>query len=130
MSKTRVLFEAGPIFGNQKTGVGYYASQLARSIQDNYPDELEITGYYFNFMGRKNIRKNTIFKYIYVIKIVPGKLLSLSRRLGFQPYLELFINKKSSAIIFTNYVSLPMLRKRSFSSRLRFRFFRCASIYS
>jgi glycosyltransferase involved in cell wall biosynthesis len=112
MSKTRVLFEAGPIFGNQKTGVGYYASQLARSIQDNYPDELEITGYYFNFMGRKNIRKNTIFKYIYVIKIVPGKLLSLSRRLGFQPYLELFINKKSSAIIFTNYVSLPMLRKR------------------
>jgi alpha-1,3-rhamnosyl/mannosyltransferase len=46
------------------------------------------------------------------IRLVPGKLISVCRRLGFQPWLEVFVRQKADSVIFTNYVSLPQLRRR------------------
>jgi glycosyltransferase involved in cell wall biosynthesis len=113
MRKQKVLFEAGPMLDSQKTGVGYYVSHLATSLQTLYGERLELTGYYFNFLNRRGHKvPSGINLHFYKISLIPGKLISLCRRLGFQPWLEVFIRQKSNAVIFTNYVSLPQLRKR------------------
>ena len=98
---------------SRKTGVGYYVSHLMASLQSTHSDRLELAGYYFNFFyrhGNKTPGDSGIR--FYKIWLMPGKLLSFCRRLGFQPFLELFIRKKSDFVIFTNYVALPQLRKR------------------
>lgn len=113
MPKQRALFDAGPMLGNQKTGVGYYVSHLMTSLQQTHADSLELTGYYFNFLNRHGDKTSADSQMgFHKIKFMPGKLLSVCRRLGFQPFLEFFVRQKSDAIIFTNYVSLPQLRKR------------------
>jgi glycosyltransferase involved in cell wall biosynthesis len=113
MPKQRVLFEAGPMLDNQKTGVGYYVSHLVASLQNTHADKLELSGYYFNFLNRRGnkIPDDSSIRF-HKIMFMPGKLLSVCRRFGFQPVLELFIRKKSDTVIFTNYVALPQLRKR------------------
>lgn len=111
MPKLQVLFEAGPILDRQKSGVGYYVGRLADSLRTSYPKELELTGFYFNFLNRTNEVPPDNVLNLHKVWLVPGKLLSLCRRLGFQPPLSLFVRGKFEIVLFTNYVSLP-LRKR------------------
>ena len=113
MPKRRVLYDAGPMLDGRKSGVGYYVGHLITSLQAAYGDRLELTGYYFNFLGRHG-DKTAGFRQLHLhnIRLVPGKLLSLSRRMGFQPWLECFFSKSSDAVLFTNYVALPLLRRR------------------
>ena len=98
---------------NQKTGVGYYVSHLMASLASAYSGQLDLTGYYFNFLNRHGdkVPAGSPLKF-YKIWLVPGKFLALCRRLGFQPFLEIFAPKKFDAVIFTNYVVLPGVRKR------------------
>jgi glycosyltransferase involved in cell wall biosynthesis len=113
MTKKKVLFEAGPMLDGRKTGVGYYVSQMIGSLNNAHSNELDIVGYYFNFLNR---RDNLTSQYKHIrfrrISFIPGKVLSICRRLGFQPFLELFVRERADAVIFTNYVSLPQLRKK------------------
>lgn len=113
MPKQKVLFEAGPMLDNRKTGVGYYVSHLANSLQSLYSDQLELTGYYFNFLNRRSnqvpLGSRLRFRKVW---LMPGKVISACRRLGFQPWLELFVRYRTDVVIFTNYVALPQLRKR------------------
>lgn len=113
MPKLKILFEAGPMLDNRKNGVGFYVSRLFSSLQDLYGDRLEMTGFYFNFLNRRgnNLPGNTGLHFR-KISLVPGKLISVCRRLGFQPWLELFTGQRADAVIFTNYVSLPQRRRR------------------
>ncbi len=112
MPKTDILFDASPMVDSQKTGVGYYVDHLMKSIAQHYGQNVSITGYYFDFLGLNRKKppyaENINFQKIWV---VPGKLLSLCRRLGFQPFLEFFIPKKSRVTLFTNYVALPQINK-------------------
>jgi alpha-1,3-rhamnosyl/mannosyltransferase len=112
MPKKRVLFDAGPMLDDRKTGVGYYVSHLMTSLKHEHGDELALTGYYFNFLGRHGNKTGGYTIPFRQIRLIPGKLLSVCRRLGFQPFLELFVRTRSDAVIFTNYVSLPLFRKR------------------
>jgi glycosyltransferase involved in cell wall biosynthesis len=113
MPKKKILFEAGPMLDSQKTGVGYYISHLISSLQNTNSNEIELLGYYFNFLDRREKDltgyKDLSFK---KISLVPGKIISLCRRLNFQPWLEIFVRQKADTIIFTNYVSLPQIRKK------------------
>lgn len=82
-------------------------AELATSADYSYE------GYYFNFLGRTQVKplSGTVPK---PITTIPGKLLSLTRRLGFQLPLELFTSTRSCDVIMsTNYVSLPAIRKRT-----------------
>jgi glycosyltransferase involved in cell wall biosynthesis len=110
VKKLKLLFDAGPMLDRQKTGVGYYVASLVNSLQTHHSGQLEMSGYYFNFLHR-NPRKAPPDSRINFkeIRFVPGKLLSLCRRLHFQPYLEVFIRQKSDFVLFTNYVALPLL---------------------
>jgi glycosyltransferase involved in cell wall biosynthesis len=112
MSKQKVLFDAGPVMDVKKTGVGYYVSHLVGSLQQEHAGELELVGYYFDFLNRHHKQPPDGPIRFHKIWLIPGKLLSLCRRLRFQPFLEIFVRQRSDAIIFTNYVSLPQLRRR------------------
>lgn len=111
MPPQKVLFDASPMLDIQKTGVGYYVTNLMEAVQDLYGKELELTGYYFNFLNRHPSKNKYEGMNLYKIWLVPGKFISVCRRLGFQPWLELFVNKRSDTVLFTNYVSLPQIRK-------------------
>lgn len=111
-NKIKVLFDANPMASGQKSGVGYYTSHLIEALSKNYPDDLELVGHYFNFLGRKSPSLPTAPNISYVeSKLVPGKVLSITRRLGFQLPFELFIKTGGDIALFPNYVSLPTLRK-------------------
>lgn len=113
MSKLKVLFEAGPMVDIKKTGVGYYVQHLITSLGKNYGKDIDLTGYYFDFLGRNRKRTPDIPNVSFIkIQYTPGKLLSLYRRFRLQPPLELFVRKEAGLIFHTNYVSLPSLRKR------------------
>lgn len=108
--KFKILFDAGPPTDANKTGVGYYVEQLFTSLSQYHSNELDLYGYYFSFLGRGNAKSSKYFK-LRRIRLLPGKLLNISRRLGFQPYLELLVPSKYDAVVFTNYVMLPTYRK-------------------
>ncbi len=97
---------------HHKTGIGYYVDLLVRAL--GLSEKITLEGYFFDFMNsnRKTAPKisNVLFRKLW---LVPGKILSVTRRLGFQPPLELFTSTKDCNVVFyTNYVSLPTLRKR------------------
>lgn len=112
MRKTEILFDASPMVDSQKTGVGYYVDQLIKNIGREYGNKNNITGYYFDFMALNHKHQDPVAGISFQkIWLVPGKLLSLCRKLGFQPFLEFFIFKKSAATLFTNYVSIPQINR-------------------
>ena len=96
----------------KKTGVGYYVEQLVGSLADNHSNSLKLTGYYFDLLNRNGSIPNAPHTVRFrKIKLMPGKLISVCRRLGFQPPLELFTRTHGDITLFTNFVSLPMLRR-------------------
>ncbi len=108
-----ILFDANPLVNGNKSGVGYYGYRLLDALATNYPDEIQIKAHYFNFLGRKqNLDLPTHPNIVYVqSRIVPGKVLNLVRKFGFQLPLELFFKSKGDVAIFTNFVSLPSILK-------------------
>jgi glycosyltransferase involved in cell wall biosynthesis len=112
MKKARILFEAGPMVDSKKTGVGYYTSSLFSTLGVVNDPKFELTGYYFNFLSKNNKQPPALPHVgFHKIWLIPGKLLSVCRRLGFQPYIEFFMAKRVDLFFFTNYVSLPTLRQ-------------------
>ncbi len=109
----QLLIESSPAVDTTKSGVGYYTEALIKSIDDFWPRDIQIVGYYFNFLSRR-AKKTPATKYVQfrAVRLVPGTVLSLCRKLNFQPPLELFLPIKGGAVLFTNYVSLPTWRKK------------------
>lgn len=109
--KLRVLFDANPIVNGNKSGVGYYTYNLITALAENYPNDIQLTGHYFSFLGKKDaadLPKASNITYIRS-RFIPGKILSITRMLGLQPPLELFFRRKGDLALFTNFVSLPSL---------------------
>lgn len=109
----RVLIEASPMIDLNKSGVGYYVEGFIKSLSSTQNDSLSLTAYYFNFLGmNKEILPKVNKLRLHRIWLMPGKIISLCRKIGIQPYLEFFIRTKTDIIIFTNYVSLPLFNKK------------------
>ncbi|MDB5160733.1 MAG: putative glycosyl transferase group 1 [Candidatus Saccharibacteria bacterium] len=110
--KLSVLFDANPLVAGQKSGVGYYTYQLIDALAKNYPDELMLVGHYFNFLGRKNpdLPDHPNIKYKTSV-LLPGKVLSVARRLGLQLPFDILIKSRGDIALFPNFVSLPMIQK-------------------
>lgn len=108
-----VLFDANPLVNGNKSGVGYYTFNLIQSLARAYPDDIKLVGHYFNFLGSKSgVELPTAPNISYrQSRIIPGKLISITRRLGFQPPLELFFRCRGDINLSTNYVSLPSLTR-------------------
>lgn len=107
-----ILFDATPLLG-QKSGVGNYTRNLVTALAKQYPNDVKLVGYYFNFVGRKSIDigfglPNVIMR---PIRFFPGIFLPLlARRLGFQIPIEFIVFRRYDLQLFTNFISLPTLR--------------------
>jgi glycosyltransferase involved in cell wall biosynthesis len=105
-----VLFDAAPMLDNNKTGIGYYVENIINSLSDE-DDNTPLIGYYFNFLNRRKYPEDS-WPALSFRKIIffPSKLLSLCRRLGFQPSLNMLVGKNYSRVLFTNYIALPVAK--------------------
>jgi glycosyltransferase involved in cell wall biosynthesis len=106
----KIIFDANSMASPKKTGVGYLEHMLIVNLAKNYPKELILTGYYYDFLGRKRpdmpATKNLIFK---PIKLYPGKVTNLLRRYNINLPFE-FLAKSSGDIgLFLNFLSQPSL---------------------
>ncbi len=106
----KILFDANPIVNGNKSGVGYYSYYLLEAFAKNHLGEVNIVAHYFNFLGRKNPNLPKVANINYKqSRFLPGKILSLTRKFGFQVPLEIFFKTSGDIAIFTNFVSLPNL---------------------
>lgn len=106
-----LLFDANPIINGNKSGIGYYTYYLINALSARYPEDIRLVGHYFNFLGKKtslNLPKGLNISYRQS-RIIPGKVLSLTRKLHFQLPLEIFFKQRGDAALFTNFVSLPSI---------------------
>lgn len=110
-AKTKILFDAGPLVNGQKSGVGHYTAGLISALATAYPEELELVGHYFDFLGRKgqmalpeapNIRYRRT-------RLFPGKLPSALRRLGLSLPFELFVKERGDLHLFPSFLGWPSL---------------------
>lgn len=106
----RIVFDATPLLNN-KSGVGYFVFNLVQALAQRYPEEIRLTGYYFNFLGRSSHNLPTANNISYrEIKLFPGRLLSITRSLGFQFPLNNFLRLKGDVLLATNFVPSIKIR--------------------
>ena len=100
----KIVFDASPLLVN-KTGVAYYTERLIMNIAQKYPDDVELVGYYFNFLGRRssahfpsapNIRFHGVYFW-------PSKVLYQLRRWNIEIPVEFLSHTKADFILFTNF---------------------------
>jgi alpha-1,3-rhamnosyl/mannosyltransferase len=107
-----VLFDANPIAQSGKSGVGYYTYRLIDALAKNYPDELQLIGHYYDFLGRKGNPElpqypNLSYR---TTKLVPGKVFNgLRRKLHIETPLELLARARGDVLLFTNFSLSPSL---------------------
>lgn len=107
----KILVDVDPIIKNNKTGIGFFLERLFENTE-KLQSNIDFYGYYFNKgdVLSTEIKGIPNFKLI-KINIMMSKLLSVCRRFGHQPKLELFIKSKYDLILFTNFVSLSSIKK-------------------
>jgi O-antigen biosynthesis alpha-1,3-rhamnosyltransferase len=112
-NKMAVTFDAGPMIDNSKTGVGYFVANTINALSRVYSSNLQLEGFYFNFLKRHKVPPTLARNISYDgIHFFPSKLLSICRRLGFQPNLRsLLLAGYHKHILFTNYIALPVSPK-------------------
>lgn len=111
--KIRILFDANPLLNQKKSGVGYYTYNLIESLARQHADEIELIGYYFGQSPAQITLPNYENITYKSIKWFHPKILSVMRRLGFQPPIELFIRDRFDLLLGTNFVLLPSVRNTS-----------------
>lgn len=108
--KIKILFDANPLMGS-RTGIGNYIARLVGNMAGQYPDEVELVGYYYNFLGRKkapdspaapNIRYRPIWCF-------PGPAVNMLRRLGLELPIELLTLVRADFILYPNFLGHPSL---------------------
>lgn len=110
LGQISLLFDANPLIQN-KTGVGYFLENVVATWATNKPENLNIYGHYFNFLGKKAVPPlpgSPMVKYT-SSKFFPTKLVGLMRRLGMQLPYEFFTRQRPSITLFTNFVSFPTI---------------------
>lgn len=107
-----ILFDAHPLLG-QKTGTGYYTSQLVSHMAAQYPNEVRLIGYYHNFLYRKTPITSPSADNIHyrTVGFFPGQIVNLLRRLHLSVPIELLTFVHADFILFPNYLGSPSLFK-------------------
>lgn len=104
----KILFNARPMVDSNRSGIGRYTTQLIIHLAKNYESDVQLVGYYFNFLGRKKVIIPETNKNVQFIEI---KLTPLLIKLGFLPYVEQFVRGKFDLMLFTNFIAFPSIRK-------------------
>lgn len=110
--KTRIIFDANSLV-LPKSGVGYFTHEFVQALADVGSNDLQLTGHYFNFLGKKkplDLPSGQNINYLST-KFFPTKILNVLRRIGIQVPLDFFVPQKADVVVFPNFVSMPTLRK-------------------
>ena len=109
--KIKILFDAGPLVNGNISGVGKYTQGMISELARNYPDELELVGHYFDFLGKKsiaNLPQATNIRYRRTV-LMPGKIFNMLRRLGFWIPFELLTKERGDFHLLPGFVGWPSL---------------------
>lgn len=108
--KLRVVFDASPLLVN-KTGVAYYTERLVTQLAEQYPKELELVGFYYNFLGKRSTKHfpqapNIRYR---PVRFIPSKIVYQLRRWGIELPLELLTKGRADFVLFPNFLGYPSL---------------------
>lgn len=110
--RTKILFDAVALAQLRPTGVGRAAAGLIQAIAEAHPDDVELVGHYFDFLGRKQGRVGLPMapniRYRRTV-LLPGKVFNMLRRLRVPVFFELLIKERGDFILFPNYIGWPSL---------------------
>ena len=109
----KLVFDAVPVAKAQLTGVGKTTEGLILALANQYPDDIELVGHYFSFLGRNkgftlpaapNIRyRKTV--------LIPGKVYNLLRRIGIPVPYELLTKERGDFHLFPGFLGWPSFFK-------------------
>ena len=110
--KLNIVFDANPLI-HTKSGVGYFTHGIIEAIAEAGRDTIHLTGFYSNFLGRKQIadlpeRPNISYK---ELRYFPTKIVNGLRRFGIQLPLDVFVPQKADIAFFPNFITVPTIRK-------------------
>lgn len=108
----KIVFDANPLAATNKTGVGMYTKRLIEALAASDPQNIELVGYYFNFLGRKKPElpegPNITYKQV---RLYPGQLANALRRLGVSIPVEFLSKTLSDVALYPNFIAQPSLFK-------------------
>jgi glycosyltransferase involved in cell wall biosynthesis len=110
--KIKIIFDATPMVVN-KTGVAYYTERVATQLAANYPDDVELVGFYYNFLGRRDashLPRAHNLRYTGA-SLIPSKIIFQLRRWGIEVPIEFLTLQKADFILYANFLSHPSLFK-------------------
>lgn len=108
--KLKIIFDATPMLVT-KTGVAYYTERLVTQLAAQYPDEVELVGFYYNFLGRRNSShlpraKNLNYTHL---SVIPSKIVFQLRRWGIEIPIEFLALQRADFILYNNFLGHPSL---------------------
>lgn len=108
--KARLIFDANPLASTHKTGVGMYTKRLIEAIAANNQENIELVGYYYNFLGRKkpDLPQGASISYRQ-IRLYPGQLANALRRIGISIPVEILVKKRGDIALYPNFIAQPSL---------------------
>ncbi|MGD0284555.1 MAG: glycosyltransferase family 1 protein [Candidatus Saccharimonadales bacterium] len=108
----RIGFDANPLIAKQKTGVSYYTQGLINALATYFPEEIELVGYYSDFLGHRSQpapdAKNIHYR---SSLLLPSQLLNFLRRHGFPVPCEVLLKERTDFHLFTNFTDWPSIHK-------------------
>ncbi len=109
--KIKVLFDAGPLVNGNKSGVGRTTEGLIASLASTYPNEIELVGHYFDFLGRKKVTDLPTAPNIRYRRtvLIPGRVFNMLRRLGVWIPFELLVKERGDFHLFPGFIGWPSL---------------------
>ena len=106
----RIFFDATAIAADSKSGVGYYSLYLVRALAEAFPDDVQLVGHYYNFLGRHtpNVPLAANISYRQT-RLIPAKVANLLRRIGIPIPYELLLKGRADILLFPNFLTQPSL---------------------
>lgn len=106
----KVIFDATPLL-DKKTGIPYYTEQLVVSLAKQFPDDIELVGFYYNFLGRRDVSQLPTAKNLRYTRatIFPSKIIFQLRRWGIEFPIELMALERADFVLYPNFLGNPSL---------------------
>jgi glycosyltransferase involved in cell wall biosynthesis len=107
----KIAFDASPLLVN-KTGVAYYIERLVTELARKYPEQVELVGFYYNFLGRKSAEHMPAMPNVHYrpVKFIPSKIVYQLRRWNIEIPVEVYLKEKVDFILYGNFLGYPSLR--------------------
>ncbi len=108
-ARIKIIFDAVPLANTSLTGVGRTTKGLVEALACAYPDELELVGHYFSFLGKNdqlNLPTAPNIRYRRS-RLVPGKVYNMLRRLRVPVPYELLVKERGDFHLFPGFLGWP-----------------------